>query len=162
MTHYHRLHPLEIYAKHPEIAPENITASLLEIERHREEGQLVDHQPRELCTINKVVYNKEIRDVGEFWKSNGSLLVLGITERCNLNCAYCCFSGKFVGQRTHGNRTMSFEIAKKAITDFLDQGSTNTDDLYLFSFYGGEPLLEQRLLRDCVEFTKNRAKESGK
>ena len=159
---YHRLHPLEIYAKHPEIAPENITASLLEIERHRAEGQLADHKPDELCSIDKVVYNKEIQDVGEFWKSNGTLLVLGITERCNLNCAYCCFSGKFVGQRMHGNRTMSFEIAKKAITDFLDQKSTNTNDLYLLSFYGGEPLLEFDLLKNCVEFAKNRARESGK
>ena len=159
---YHRLHPLEIYAKHPEIAPENITASLLEIERHREGGQLVDHQPRELCTIDKVVYNKEIQDVGEFWKSNGTLLVLGITERCNLDCAYCCFSGKFAGQRTHANRSMRFETAKKAIADFLDQKSTNTNDLYLLSFYGGEPLLEFDLLKNCVEFAKGRAKESGK
>ena len=159
---YRKLNPLEIYWKHTDIAPEQITESLCEIERHHGAGQLADRIPDELCHVDKIVYENEYRDLGEFWQGAGALLVLGITERCNLDCAYCCFSGKFVGQRTHSNRSMSFDVAKKAIVDYLEQESTNADNLYMLSFYGGEPLLERRLLVDCVEFAKKHAEPQGK
>lgn len=162
LVDYHRLHPLEIYQKHSEFEPERITAALNEIERLRSEGYLVDHKPDELSRVDKIVYEKELHDVGDFCRSTGSLLVLGITERCNLDCAYCCFSGKFAGQRTHSQRTIKYDVAKKAISDYLNQKSSNTDDLYRISFYGGEPLLEQKLLVDCVEFAKYYAGCFGK
>lgn len=156
---YQKLHPLEIYQKHTDI---DVTKSLCEIEKHRGEGLLGDHSPDELCHVDKIIYERELHDVGEFWQSTASLLVLGITEKCNLNCSYCCFSGKFAGQRTHSHRSMSFDVARKAIVDYLDQQNTNVADYYPISFYGGEPLLERQLLIDCVEFAKEYAAAQDK
>ena len=44
-------------------------------------------------------------------KNNLSMLVLSLTDKCNLNCIYCCYHSKF--QITQ--KSMPWEIAKKAM-----------------------------------------------
>ena len=80
-------------------------------------------------------------------------LILQLTQRCNLNCSYCAFSGRYAKNRVHANKSMSIEVAKAAIDLFL----THNRDLavVLIAFYGGEPLLEFDLLKECVEYAKN-------
>ena len=67
-------------------------------------------------------------------------LVLHLTEECNLRCKYC-----FV---KHGNRRMSEEVAMAAIDLLL----TSCKDYARVTFYGGEPLLEEPLLRKVTEY----------
>lgn len=48
---------------------------------------------------------------------------------------------------------MSFETAKKGI-DMILQHSKDSEELYL-GFYGGEPLLEKKLIERCIEYIEN-------
>lgn len=78
-------------------------------------------------------------------------VVLQVTQQCNLRCAYCAYSGNYF-TREHCDKKMTFETAKKAI-DFGIQHSNETEEM-CFSFYGGEPLLEIGLIRQCVSYIK--------
>ncbi|MGL6193797.1 MAG: hypothetical protein ACRC2T_03135, partial [Thermoguttaceae bacterium] len=155
------LTPDEIKEKHATLVQEKVDTAIQEIDSLRADGCLVGHNPSELSHIDMVLCDKKLRNLGEFWKSTCTLLIIGITERCNLCCSYCCFSGKFAGQRTHSDRSISFETAKKAIIEFLESDNT-AEDAYPISFYGGEPLVEFELLKQCVEFAKEYAKPLGK
>lgn len=81
-------------------------------------------------------------------KNNLSMLVLSLTDKCNLNCIYCCYHSKF--QITQ--KSMPWEIAKKAIDMFLAH-SRLRNKIHI-GFYGGEALLEFELLKKCVSYIK--------
>ena len=81
-------------------------------------------------------------------------LTLQVTQQCNLRCEYCIYSGIYDGNRTHANKRMNFEVARKAIDFFLEH-SIETSDVVI-GFYGGEPLLEFELIRRCVEYANER------
>ena len=85
-------------------------------------------------------------------------LILGITERCNLRCKYCIFSGNYDDMRTHNNNKMSDEIAIKALDYYFDHLNANKEyfpiQLPAITFYGGEPLLEFDLIKKVVKHAK--------
>ncbi|MBR1520709.1 MAG: radical SAM protein [Bacteroidaceae bacterium] len=76
------------------------------------------------------------------------MFILSITEQCNLRCSYCCYSGEYKNNRTHGVRSMS---------------PADIDEVYTFIqhvirkrpvqivFYGGEPLLQYERIKYAVE-----------
>lgn len=140
---------------------ETVRTSLEHLDRLRLDGYLAPHEPTESSRVEFVTHGETRSSLTDFWTKYGSLLVLGLTERCNLDCSYCCYSGRFEGQRTHGNRVMSLETAKKAIRQLLDQQPARKGRSPI-TFYGGEPLLEFDLLRQCVEFAEQDAAERGK
>lgn len=78
-------------------------------------------------------------------------LILQITQQCNLRCSYCAYSGNYYN-RIHSEKRMDFNMAKKAI-DFYLSRSDEMSELSL-SFYGGEPLLEYELIKECVAYIK--------
>ncbi|WP_343210152.1 Cys-rich peptide radical SAM maturase CcpM [Anaerolentibacter hominis] len=79
-------------------------------------------------------------------------LILQVTQQCNLRCAYCVYSGLY-DNRTHSNKEMTFETAKKAIDFFLAR--TREMNHVNISFYGGEPLLEFDLIKKCVAYVNS-------
>ncbi len=81
-------------------------------------------------------------------------LTLQITQQCNLRCKYCVYSGSYINRR-HSDKIMSFDIAKRGI-DFLIEHSRNSQILNL-GFYGGEPLLEYDLIKQCVNYIQEKA-----
>lgn len=102
---------------------------------------------------------KEIRhpadDVLVYFIDNKiSMLTLQVTQKCNLRCRYCVFSGGYEN-RGHSNRSMDFKTAKKGI-DFLIGHSAENNRISL-GFYGGEPLLEFDLIRKCIEYSEEKA-----
>ena len=48
-------------------------------------------------------------------------LVLTLTERCNLRCRYCLHGADLDWVRDHGVKSMSFEVASRAVGYFLDR-----------------------------------------
>ena len=92
--------------------------------------------------------------VEELLATNLRMLTLQVTQACNLRCSYCVYGGNY-STRTHSNERMSREIAFKAI-DFFVSHSGNTPILNL-AFYGGEPLLEFSLIKDCVRYIQDKA-----
>lgn len=86
------------------------------------------------------------------------ILILQVTQNCNLRCDYCLYSGKY-NTRSHQNKRMNFSVAKEAI-DFLKEHSKEKRKVYI-AFYGGEPLLEFELIKKCVTYAENIMKDSG-
>ena len=111
---------------------------------NREEGLFSNNHPREIrYPIDeqslRLIYDEELNS-----------LCLGVTEQCNLRCTYCGFSGTYKGNRVHNSTYMSFDVARRGL-DFLKQHSTLSDGVIL-NFYGGEPLLNASLIKQCVEY----------
>lgn len=83
-------------------------------------------------------------------------LILSVTEDCNFRCRYCVFSGNYEGFRDHSRKYMDFSTAKKAIDQFFQLIETkkryNPLKYATITFYGGEPLLNFNLIRDCVNY----------
>ena len=94
-----------------------------------------------------------------FYKKHLSAISLQVTQSCNLRCDYCVYSGKY-SNRTHSNKKMSFEMAKKGI-DYLLEHSAESPTISV-GFYGGEPLLEFPLIQRCVEYVEKNDIERDK
>lgn len=78
-------------------------------------------------------------------------LILQVTQNCNLRCAYCAYSGHY-RNRKHTGARMNWSTAKKAI-DYFVVHSDHLEKVYI-GFYGGEPLLELDLIKQCVEYVE--------
>lgn len=97
--------------------------------------------------------NMEIKE-----KCNNGLshLILNVTEQCNLRCKYCIYSGNYYYERKHSTNKMSSEIALKSI-DFFFEHNKKANDI-IIGFYGGEPLINIKLIKECVEYAKAKNK----
>lgn len=106
-----------------------------------------------LCDRNENVVFKhpETYSLEEFYKTNLNMMILQVTQNCNLRCKYCVYSGSYVN-RTHMNKRMNVETAITAIK-FLYDHSLNSDSVTI-GFYGGEPLLEYELIKQCVKYAE--------
>lgn len=81
-------------------------------------------------------------------------LILEVTENCNLRCKYCIYGEETENFRGFGARQMNFDIAKSAI-DYFAEKSDKKQDL-MMSFYGGEPLLNYKLIVMATEYAKKK------
>lgn len=77
-------------------------------------------------------------------------LILQVTEDCNFKCRYCLYSIENGIERNHCNVYMNWDIAKKSI-DYLYQHSKDANVITI-GFYGGEPLLCFKLIKQAVEY----------
>lgn len=83
-------------------------------------------------------------------------LTLGVTEDCNFRCKYCTFSEFYKYTRDHSDKYMDFPTAKKAIDHFFSLlflgRRFHPVRKPIIGFYGGEPLLNFKLVKKCVEY----------
>ncbi len=84
-------------------------------------------------------------------------MCLNIAHDCQLRCKYCFASTGDFGQ---GRKLMSFETGKHAI-DFLLENSGDRPNLEL-DFFGGEPLMNFRVVKQIVEYARSREAEFNK
>ncbi|MBQ2937835.1 MAG: SPASM domain-containing protein [Clostridia bacterium] len=81
--------------------------------------------------------------------SNLKTLCLVINNSCNLCCEYC-FANK--GKYDKADEFMAFETAKKAIDFLINSATEHSKNKITISFFGGEPLLNFKLIKKCVEY----------
>lgn len=95
---------------------------------------------------------------GYLYKYGYMELILEVTEACNFRCQYCIFGGSYETMRSHASRNMRFETAKAAIDYYFNSIKVGQDYNPLrrpsVAFYGGEPLLNFSLIKQCVEYIK--------
>ncbi|MEY8611499.1 radical SAM protein [Parabacteroides segnis] len=73
--------------------------------------------------------------------------VIEITDKCNLRCTYCCYSGNYINNRTHGKKSLtSAEI--DTVLKFIQKVHCRSS--VSIGFYGGECLIEFKLIQYCV------------
>ena len=90
-----------------------------------------------------------------------STLVLNVTSKCNLSCGYCYEYGedRLVDEGTMP-RFMDEATARESVEFMLAQaGDRDTVNL---TFFGGETLLNFKLLRTTLEYARRRGTEEGK
>lgn len=78
------------------------------------------------------------------------MLSLQVTQKCNLNCEYCQYSGLLYNNRRHTNLSMKKELAIQTV-DFFLKHSVDNKSIYI-GFYGGEPLIEFGLIKDITNY----------
>lgn len=90
-------------------------------------------------------------------------MTLCITEDCNFRCKYCVYSDSYEETRNHSTNYMDFKTAKKAIDNYLsllEMGERyNPLRMPVIGFYGGEPLLNFKLIKDCVSYMESLGKK---
>lgn len=92
-------------------------------------------------------------DIVEQLSQGAGILTLEVTEACNMRCRYCIFSGEYEYSRPHGHQSMLLSTAKAAI-DFHLAKNEMAESLSI-GFYGGEPLLEFDLIKECCEYVRS-------
>jgi uncharacterized protein len=107
--------------------------------------------------VESIKYNPSFELDSLKRKKNDPLeaLVLNVTERCNLGCSYCIYSGKYENERCENSSEMDFETAKEAIDFFVPKSK----DPMLVSFYGGEPLNNEGLIKQVIDYIHNKYPE---
>ena len=85
-------------------------------------------------------------------------LVLNITNQCNLACTYCYeFGADKIATPAGKPRYMTLETAKTSV-DFLLEKAAGRKAVHI-TFFGGETLMNFKLLRAVVEYAQSRAAE---
>lgn len=86
-------------------------------------------------------------------------LLLVLTENCNLRCKYCALSETYPLNRQRTTKRMSLETARRAIDWYAHlvgpQMAQNPRKRFGLSFYGGEPLLNMRLVTDVLGYCRD-------
>lgn len=85
-------------------------------------------------------------------------LIIELTDKCNLRCKYCIYSDHYEHTRSHGNTMMTFDTAKKAVDYYFENFKAvyrrNPLKKPIITFYGGEPLVNYKLLKEIVLYIK--------
>lgn len=83
-------------------------------------------------------------------------ITLEVTDACNLRCKYCGYGELYDNYDARTGKFLSFDKVR-ALFDFLIQywnsgrGQSGGEPLYI-SFYGGEPLLNMKLIKQTVSY----------
>lgn len=89
----------------------------------------------------------EVRRVKSYLFEGTQLHIFVLTGNCNQKCIYCQASAHI---RYLNEKNMSMDTAEKAVDIAFQSPSKNL----LFEFQGGEPLLNFKVLKHIVEYTK--------
>jgi uncharacterized protein len=88
-------------------------------------------------------------------------LVMNVTSKCNLACTYCYEYGEDrIVEASRKPRFMNEETARQSI-DFMFAESGDSPVVHL-TFFGGETLLNFKVLRSALAYAKDRAVTLGK
>jgi uncharacterized protein len=88
-------------------------------------------------------------------------LVLNVTSKCNLSCKYCYEYGEDrVVEPATKPRFMSEETARESV-DFMFREAGDSPKVHL-TFFGGETLLNFKVLRYALGYAQERAQATGK
>jgi uncharacterized protein len=88
-------------------------------------------------------------------------IVLNVTNQCNLSCSYCYEYGEDrVAEPEGKTKFMSEETARQTVDFLLDQSPGRR--MVHLTFFGGETLLNFKVVKSTIEYACKRAAEAGK
>jgi uncharacterized protein len=88
-------------------------------------------------------------------------VVMNVTNQCNLSCSYCYEYGEDRIAAPDGKTAFMDEQTARQTIDFLLEQSPGRRDVHL-TFFGGETLLNFKVVRRAIEYARRRAAEAGK
>ena len=87
-----------------------------------------------------------------------SHLILITTEDCNLRCKYCVYSDFYKDKKPYSSKRMDLSTAIKAVDMLIEYHDKKIkrgyNDRVKINFYGGEPLLNYKMIKSIVEYIK--------
>ncbi|WP_315263390.1 radical SAM peptide maturase [Tannerella forsythia] len=103
---------------------------------------------KEFGKLNKHIIDRQINDL--------KVLTFEVTDKCNLRCRYCAYGDMYSGYDERKSKNMSFETAKHLL-DYLFNRWENSISIseernIAVGFYGGEPLMNFKLIQKIVEY----------
>lgn len=111
----------------------------------KEEGYLSDNRVEE-------IKHPSTDGLDLYLNRQTEMVILQLTQSCNLRCSYCNYTSNDGTERLHNNENrMSWDLAKQSIDYYIDK-SVDSQQITI-NFYGGEPLLEFELLKKCVDYS---------
>ena len=118
--------------------------------------------PNNLILKHVVVTCEEEKQIIEYLKKitrdyQFQSLYLIVSTACNLDCDYCFYRSS-ASSSLKSRQNMEFEVAKKALLDFkkiVENNIKDKDYWQQITFYGGEPLLNKKMLYQTLPFTRN-------
>lgn len=132
-----------------------ISGTLVEVDKDDFSNLSEDNYPED-------AFFKEEREIWEkgppkfkpptFLKS----MCLLVSQTCNMKCSYCFVDGGTYGGK---ERLMSEKIAKDAILYLLNNAKTRNVEV---DFFGGEPLLNWKVVKETVVFGNREAEKRNK
>ena len=133
--------------------------------------QAAGHSASDADDVLKELYQAHVITSGEGMKPQAiekaplpfplNTLVLNVTNQCNLSCKYCYEFGEDRVANPEGKaQYMPIETAQEAI-DHLLANSPGRRSVHV-TFFGGETLLNFKVMRSAVQYALVKAKEAGK
>lgn len=98
--------------------------------------------------------NNALQTIREMYLSNVgkvNILYLCVTDSCNFDCKYC-FVNKSSDNIKKYNAVMNFDTAKIAVDKWLEHTKLHNIQEKTILFYGGEPLLNFKLIQKVVDY----------
>ena len=89
-----------------------------------------------------------------------STLVLNVTNSCNLSCRYCYEYGDDRLGKKAESAAMTEETARQSVETLIAESGANRK--LQLTFFGGETLLNWKVLKPTMEYARRRAGEEGK
>lgn len=83
-------------------------------------------------------------------------LIIELTGQCNLRCKYCIYNDHYETFRKFNQEYIDFSTAKKAIDYAYAHRSPKC---FAIGFYGGEPLLNFKVMQQCIDYCLTTYKE---
>jgi uncharacterized protein len=128
------------------------------LERHLAYGAFFGDDPARLPVEGKATARKIESIVGRFGFRQ---LILMVNSACNLACRYCINSGTYPYAGHLADADMTPDTAIRAVDLYLEGleevRGRNPGRRGAISFYGGEPLLNAKVIRAVVEHVRQRA-----
>jgi uncharacterized protein len=88
-------------------------------------------------------------------------LVLNVTNQCNLSCKYCYEFGEDRLATPEGKPKFMTEETARAAVAYLIANSPGRRSIHL-TFFGGETLMNFKVVRATIAYARERAREAGK
>lgn len=116
-------------------------------------------------TINEIINSKDYtslhsakieRHIPEHIDRHIDYVIVGVAETCNLRCTYCYAESGTYGQKE--KKIMSFNELKEMLFKLLE---ITPSGIECFSFFGGEPLMGFKAIKEFVEFASEYLPEHG-
>lgn len=123
------------------------------IDEIKRKGYFSSHRP-EITFFHTRTGDNFKNDLKDVLDNKLNRITLVSTEKCNLRCRYCAYSGKYIYHRKHSKKDMDTGTMKTAV-DFYFSHSSKKDEKNI-SIYGGEPLINFGLIKECVDYVKNK------
>ncbi len=87
-------------------------------------------------------------------------ILIEVTDHCNLKCKYCGYGELYSNHDRRETKNQTFENTKIVIDYLIDLWNSkyniSVNNIFSVGFYGGEPLLNVKLIKQIIEYLENK------